>query len=93
MYGNIPCRSLNKLTAKEAGKELAAIIAPHEAQLYGCNGSLTTRNAPSAGTERIDRIEKCHSGLCNSIVFSSKTVLLLVISVHDILTRLCTYPF
>ena len=33
----------------------------------------TTRNAPSAGTERIDRIEKCHSGLCNSIVFSSKT--------------------
>ena len=27
-----------------------------------------TRNAPSAGTERIDRIKKCHSGLCNSIV-------------------------
>ena len=35
-----------------------------------------TRKAPSAGTERIDRIEKCHSGLCNSIVSSSKTVLL-----------------
>ena len=33
----------------------------------------TTTNVPSAGTERIDRIEKCHSGLCNSIVFSSKT--------------------
>ena len=31
------------------------------------------RNAPSAGTERIDRIEKCHSGLWNSIVFSNKT--------------------
>ena len=27
----------------------------------------TTRNTPSAGTEWIDRKEKCHSGLCNSI--------------------------
>ena len=26
-----------------------------------------TRNAPSAATERIDRIEKCHFGLCNSL--------------------------
>ena len=54
-----------------------------------------TRNAPSAGTKRIDRIEKCHSGLRNSVVFSSKTVLLLLISqsVHDILTRLCTSTF
>ena len=25
----------------------------------------TTRNAPSAGTERIDHLEKCHSGLFN----------------------------
>ena len=32
-----------------------------------------TRNSPSAGTERIDRIEECHSRLWNSIVFSSKT--------------------
>ena len=32
-----------------------------------------TRNSPSAGTERIDRIEKCHSRLWNSVVFSSKT--------------------
>ena len=34
---------------------------------------LSTRDVPSAGTERIDRIEKCHSGLCNSIVFSNKS--------------------
>ena len=30
---------------------------------------LPSRNAPSAGTERINRIEKCHSGLCNSNIF------------------------
>ena len=34
---------------------------------------LLTRKAPSAGTERIDHIEKCHSGLYSSIVFKSKT--------------------
>ena len=30
-------------------------------------------NAASGGMERTDRIEKCHSGLCNSIIFWSKT--------------------
>ena len=28
-----------------------------------------SRNAPNAGTDRIDRIEKCQSGFCNSIIF------------------------
>ena len=35
--------------------------------------SMQTRNVPSAGTERIDRIGKYQSGLWEAIVFSSKT--------------------
>ena len=34
-------------------------------QLHACRTYRLKRNAPSVGTERIDRIEKCHSGLCN----------------------------
>ena len=44
-------------------------------------------NVPNARTERIDRIDMCHTALCNSIVFS-KAKLLLVITVHDTLTLL-----
>ena len=34
-------------------------------QLHVCRTYRLKRNAPSTGTEMIDRIEKCHSGLCN----------------------------
>ena len=53
-----------------------------------------TRNAPSAGTESIDRIRKCQSGLWDAIVFSSKTT---CTSNHSswcsqFLTLLCSAP-
>ena len=35
-------------------------------------------NTPSAGTERIDRIGKCHSGLWDVITSSSKTAVLVI---------------
>ena len=37
-------------------------------------------NAPSAGTERIDRIGNCHSGLKDGIIFSSKIAILVALS-------------
>ena len=33
-------------------------------------------NAPSAGTERIGRIGKCHSGLWDAVISPSKTAVL-----------------
>ena len=42
--------------------------SPYQRSNFSCN-----EKTPSAGTERIDRMEKFHSDMCNSIVFSSNT--------------------
>ena len=41
-------------------------------QVYVKVRSLCTRNAPSTGSERVDHIGKCQTGLWDAIVFSSK---------------------
>ena len=37
-------------------------------------------NAPSAGTETIDHISKCHSGLWEAVTSSSKTDVLVILA-------------
>ena len=50
------------------GPECIALQSKECESIMNCD-----ENAPSAGTERIDCIEKCYSSLSNSIVVSSKT--------------------
>ena len=45
----------------------------------------TNENTPSAGTERIDHIGKCH-GLRDAITSSSRTVVFKSFTIHDIPT-------
>ena len=42
--------------------------------------SLDNENVPSAGTERIDHIGMCHSGLWDAITSSSKTAVLVIMA-------------
>ena len=53
----------------EASSESLALLTSGERY----TSDLIHENAPSAQTERIDCIGKCHCGLWNSNVFSSKT--------------------
>ena len=86
-------------TASKVGRPfLAPMFRAHLIQCAqrGANSSARqpqNENTPSAGTERIDRIGKCHSGLWDGITSSSKTAVLVIFAeryivhiVHDIPT-------
>ena len=50
--------------------------------MFAKSGSEIDEDAPSTGTERVDCISKCHSGVWDAITFSKKTAVLEILALR-----------